>query len=505
MLKATYVLQNFVRIPNIIGRYATVSGAGGSRLRDCRQSFLVFAPLAFLAGCGGGGSSNPVTSTGLEAYVGKSYSEKAIIVNGAMDNLTLTVPSSGKVSGSLTPAASTSSRLESGLTYSYEGDMSLVTGGVSFVGTFGSLIATIQGTLPNAPSTTGGSFTITYGGQTYGPFPFGGTYSTGTGTGASYSVTVLPQIAGLTDMVPYSINSSGEVVGYASSLSAGHAFKWTASGGTVDLTNEPGFPKGSNSSLAIQVNDAGQICGNSYVYSNLLSTSSGFLENNGSISTFSEDAGFEGLTVAGLFADGTVIASETVASNDGGNITQTVGFKGGKATPIGNSNDVFALGVNPIANFTTGIVSYAGATQQWFTFTEGGSIDKVPASSYANFNIRDISGSLVTGPNGEIVVDRTDNQHIEIYGGPNANVDTGVSGTPTSINGAGVVTVNGTTPEIWSKAGGLVSLQSRIPTSLNLTLDGVEGINNAGQVICHGKLGTGASLKSVAVLISPSK
>jgi hypothetical protein len=51
----------------------------------------------------------------------------------------------------------------------------------------------------------------------------------------------------------------------------------------------------------------------------------------------------------------------------------------------------------------------------------------------------------------------------------------------------------------------LVSLQSRIPTSLNLTLDGVEGINNAGQVICHGKLGTGASLKSVAVLISPSK
>ena len=72
----------------------------------------------------------------------------------------------------------------------------------------------------------------------------------------------LGTLGGLTSSA-YAINAGGQVVGSAQTASGvTHAFSWTKAGGMVDLGTLPGIY--NNQSIAMAVNDAGQVAGDSY-------------------------------------------------------------------------------------------------------------------------------------------------------------------------------------------------------------------------------------------------
>lgn len=65
---------------------------------------------------------------------------------------------------------------------------------------------------------------------------------------------VLP---GGTDSYAWSVNASGQVVGFSSAAGGSHGFLWTQGGGMQDLGTLPGGATG----VTMSINDAGEVVG----------------------------------------------------------------------------------------------------------------------------------------------------------------------------------------------------------------------------------------------------
>ena len=277
------------------------------------------------------------------------------------------------------------------------------------------------------------------------------------------------------------INDAGQVVGYSQIDSVGdaHAFLWSSATGMVDLGTLPGYTQ----SGAAAINDSGQVVGGaSYdpkdgthgARSAFLYTSAGGMIDLG--------------TLGGYFGAASAI-------NDAGQVV-------GTSTTAPPVPDFFGTG-QPYAP------TYAFV---WSEATGMVNLGTLPGDNTSEATAINDSGEVVGdsqlvkgGGMGEIT-------HAFLYTGEGGMIDLGTLGgedsAATGVNDSGLVigdssidpgNVNAPSYAfIWSKATGMVNLNSLLPPSSGWVLNSAIAINNEGQIIGSGN--NGAYLLNLAAI-----
>jgi len=309
----------------------------------------------------------------------------------------------------------------------------------------------------------------------------------------SYQVTEIPKLAG-PFLGPQAINNKGEVVGYADidANQVEHAFLYSA-GTTRDLGALDGTYSG-----AWDVNDSTEVTGN---YDAPSGDERAFLYRGGTMQALGTLGGTFSNAKA-INAAGTVVGQSSDTNEDyfcfiysGGQMSAMPTL--GTSPPYCDANAINDLG--HVAGFSI----TSNNEQHVFVFRDG--------------TMTDLGAGL---PNYGVRVDGINNDDDVIgmwaYGGYAGYTGflyrAGVMGPlaggytePSDINNAGVVVgyaIFGLDGHafIWDQTNGLQDLNGLIDPSLDLTLGGVQGINDVGQMTGTGQRADGTQ---VAIVLTP--
>ena len=322
-----------------------------------------------------------------------------------------------------------------------------------------------------------------------------------------YTVTDLGTLPGNKVAAAYALNNSGEVAGTSSAPTAAIATIFNAGKATSVST------LGSNVSVATAINDTGQIAGYNFFYSNPNFNPQAFLYSNGSMKSINSPSLFpSGAEAWGINNSGQVIGTGYLSSSS----FHAFLYSGGKMTDLGppGSYQASAAAINNLGQivgsyyFTT---SGAGA----FIYSNG-KITQLPvpagASAVSAYAIND-NGAIA----GALYFTSGSPPHAASYSN-GVWTDLGAiagaaSNLAKGINIAGQVVGTAYFPQTQyhppkpgkhvpfiSSSGGLVDLNTLIPTGTGFTITDALGINDSGQIVCNA---TNASGSEHAVLLTP--
>lgn len=288
-----------------------------------------------------------------------------------------------------------------------------------------------------------------------------------------YSLTDLGTFGG-TSIIPTSINSGGQVVGYGAVTGSGdqHAFSWSG-GSLVDLGT-----LGQTQSWANGINDNGVIVGQA----GGSSVNTTFTDNNGTFTILPGSVS----QVAGINNSG-VIAGATGPSGSSHAIT----YSGGSITQLESSfSSSVSDAINNLGQVAGTYYSSLNAPVQGFLYS-GGSLTTLGSLGG--------SGTWVYGLNdsGQVVgSSKTGAGSWDAYlYSAGSMVDLGVGGNAYGINDAGqVVGADGNSGGAFLYQNGALTLLNDVTdfgsTSFQ-TLDDARAINGSGQIVGFGSTTSG--------------
>lgn len=449
-------------------------------MKRLQSLIAVLGIVTLLTGCAGSGDTTSSGGGGNPGapYEGKTYTEKSVPFSGGKTgDVTISVDATGKISGKLTsttalPKMTASSRAAGNFVYDALGSFTGDSGGFRLA--FLSLTnASITGTLPGPPATVGGTFTIVINGTNYGPYPFGGTISGGSG---KYDISIIGLLPGASYSQPNDINDNGMVVGGSDANGGLDSFTWTKTGGLKDMNVTAQY------SSALFVNNNGVVVGQFTPVSGDLYHPHVYVSQTGSGGTdIGLPSGYTSILPAGLTANGVVIAEGSVPNNTG-TIPETAVSYNGSFTEIGPAPMSQVVSVCKNTGLVYGNVYNAQGIHQWWKYSGGAT--SVPESFFKNIKIYATVPGAYMGPNNQIIGQKNDNQHAAIFNADGTVIDLGIVGSVKGYNGTTAVVNNDTTgPVVWTQAAGAKPINSLIDPAAGITIFRVWGINAGGQII----------------------
>jgi probable HAF family extracellular repeat protein len=322
-----------------------------------------------------------------------------------------------------------------------------------------------------------------------------------------YTVTDLGTLSGNKVSTAYALNNSGEAAGTSSTPTADIATMFSAGKATsVDTL-------GADVSVATAINGLGGIAGYNIFYSGPISGFQAFLYSSGSMKNLNSPSLFHYGTMAlGINNSGQVVGTGYFSSSQ----FHAFLYSGGKMTDLGppGSYQASAAAINNSGQIVGSYYLTSGATGT-FIYSKGKMTKlPVPAGSSA-------VGAFAINDNGEIAGALYSTSGAPPHAASYSNgvwTDLGaitgaISNLAQGINIAGQVV--GTAffsptqyeppkpgkhvPFIHS-GGGLVDLNTLIPSGGVFTLTDAVGINDSGQILCNA---TTAGSNQHAVLLTP--
>ena len=480
-----------------------------------RFSCALVLICAFLVGCSGSGVST--IGGGLKnfgaAYAGKSYQSGSFAV-GASSNavLVMNVDSSGAINSTITiSAASALSKKAVSLDSSvirpqaasgvYSGSGNFTGDSGAFSTLFAGLSGTVSGNAPTPPDTTGGNFTLTINGVSYGPFAF----KAPTTVPGAYAITIIGLPANADYSQANAINDSGLVVGGASTNNGLDAFKWDAKGGLVDLGTF-----GGQYASAQFVNNSGTIEGQFTPATSDLYHAHAFVYSGNGFQDLAIPAGYTASEPAGIDNAGNAYAAASVPNNSG--TVPSTAFVGGTASgeigpnPSSQKNQIMGVSQNGI------VYGNVYDTKKITVFWNLGG-KAVSATDFAAIGYSATIPAFSTGPNGEVLSRISANNHAAVFDiQRDASIDLGLVGFCTGYNAAGTAVGNATDAVgnsygfVWTQSTGARNLNSLIDPASGATIFAARGINASGQIICQVSSKTiRSSALGIAAVLTPVK
>jgi len=307
---------------------------------------------------------------------------------------------------------------------------------------------------------------------------------------SGYTITDLGTLAGTESAVSeaFGINASGQITGVSdTSNERFHAFLYDPILGMVDigtLTGPDGYSVGKS------INSSGQVTGGSptvddvngraFLYAGGAMTDLGTLGGSGSI-------GY------GINSSGQVTGSSYVSDVPNKRYEHAFLYSGGTMTDLGTlgGRASVALAIND-AGQITGFASTAGDRATHAFLYQGRRMIDIGTLGGASEGFGINNSGQITGfsePSPSV-------RHAFLYSG-GSMIDLGTVGTDTwswgySINASGQVVGLSGTPNVdskaflWTSAGGMVDLNSLIPSGSGWQLNTAFGINDAGQITGRG-------------------
>ncbi len=320
----------------------------------------------------------------------------------------------------------------------------------------------------------------------------------------TYTVTDLGTLSGNSVSQGLALNDSGEAAGssstptaaIATAFSGGQAISISTLGGSVSVGNA--------------INNSGEIVGWNSYDSNANFDPQAFLYSNGGMQNINSPSLFHSGTQAyGINNAGEVVGTGYINSST----FHAFLYTGGKMKDIGPAGafQAIAYAVNNSGQIV-GTYSLNSGASGTFLFTNGKmSLLGNPAGSSGAFGVAindhgEIAGSLFPGIGGSHAASFSNGAWTDLGSFPGAQ-GTGAN----AINTAGQIVGTAIFPPTYkpfkpgkhvpviSTAGGLVDLNTLIPTGTGFTLTDAVDINNSGQILCDA---TNASGSEHAVLLT---
>jgi probable HAF family extracellular repeat protein len=324
----------------------------------------------------------------------------------------------------------------------------------------------------------------------------------------TYSVTDLGTIAGDSVSTGYALNNAGQAAGSSSTPTAAIAALFS-NGKATNIST-----LGSNVSLATGINLSGEIVGWNDFYSNPNFEPQAFLYSNGSMKNIDSPS---------VFASGT----EASAINDAGEVVGTGYFtsgtfhaflySGGKMTDLGppGALQASAVAINNSGQIIGGYYLTKGGAGEFLVTNGKMTTLPVPpgSSAVSAFAINDsgeIAGALLFASGAPSHAAKFANGVWTDLG-----AITGASATrATGINLAGEIVGTALFPQTQyhppkpgkhvpfiAITGGLVNLNTLVPTGTGFVLTDAVAINDLGQILCNATNSVG---RKHAVLLRPN-
>jgi probable HAF family extracellular repeat protein len=285
----------------------------------------------------------------------------------------------------------------------------------------------------------------------------GDSYDPGATTGVMFSGGTLKSIVG----TPTAINASGEIAGYFTPNGATQFNAYLYSNGrTTDLNSKSLFPAGSQAS---GINNSGEVVGTGYLSS---SNFHAFVYSGGKMTDLGPPGAFQANAYA-INTSGQIVGTYALNSGVSGTFLYTNGTM--TALPVPNSSSVgYGYAINDSGEI-------AG-----FLFIDSG---QYHAAKFSNGSWTDLG--VLTGS---------------------------LQNEAKAINASGQIVGTSVFPSTYkpfkagqhvpfiSTAGGLVNLNTLIPSGTGFTLTDAVAINAAGEILCDA---TNAGGNEHAVLLSP--
>jgi probable HAF family extracellular repeat protein len=308
-----------------------------------------------------------------------------------------------------------------------------------------------------------------------------------------YSVTEIPSLGGWYTE-PRRVNNKGQVTGfsYLANSETSHAFLYS-SGSSKDLGT-----LGGPESYGRDLNDAGDVVG----VSETTSGDRAFLYHAGAMRNLGT-LGAPYSEAWGINDSGQIVGG----SYDSNGSMRAFIYEGGAMTSLGTLGGDYSEAYDVSGNGKVAGMSYTAANEQDLFVYENGSMTDA-GSGAPNMSL------LV-----EAINDRTD--VVGMWAPPQGYAGytgflyrDGVLGTlvdgysePADVNNAGVVVGyaifgNEGHAFVWDATQGIQDLNTLVDSSLGLTLQVVQGINDVGQIVGRGTRNSDGA--SVAVLLTPT-
>jgi len=306
-----------------------------------------------------------------------------------------------------------------------------------------------------------------------------------------YTVTDLGTLPGDSVAKAYALNNSGEVAGDSSNPTAAIATMFSAGKATSINT------LGADVSVATALNGLGEIVGYNIFYSSTSPDFQAFLYNNGRKANINSASLFpSGTQALGINNSGQVVGTGYLSS---GNFHAFL-YSGGKMTDLGPAGayQASAIAINNSGQIIGGYFLNSGAAGE-FLYSNGKftTLPEPAGSSVSAFAINDngeIVGALYPNSGGAVHAAKFLNGVWTNLGA----ISGAASSTAKAINNSGQIVGTAIFPQTQyhppkpgkhvpfiSTAGGLVDLNTLIPSGTGFTLSDAVGINDSGQIVCN--------------------
>jgi probable HAF family extracellular repeat protein len=323
-------------------------------------------------------------------------------------------------------------------------------------------------------------------------------------TAQTYTVLDLGTLPGNSVSKAYALNDAGEAAGVSETPTAAIATMF--SGGKVASIST----LGSSVSIANAINGSGEIVGWNSYDSNANFDPQAFVYSNGSMLNINSATLFPSGTEAnGINNSGEVVGTGYLSASN----FHAFLYSGGKMKDLGPSGafQASAYAINTSGQIV-GSYSLNSGVSGTFLYTNG-MMTTVPnpAGTRGAFGVAindngEIVGALYPSAGGSHAAKFSDGEWTDLGNFPGAT-----GSEANAINTAGEIVGTAIFPPIYkpfragkhvaviSTAGGLVNLNTLIPSGSGFTLTDAVGINDAGQILCDA---TNASGNEHAVLLS---
>lgn len=303
--------------------------------------------------------------------------------------------------------------------------------------------------------------------------------------GAGYTLTDLGTLTSYCGG-PSAINDSGQVVGGLLFPNPNHAFLYSA-GAMTDINPIPG-----GFSTAAGINGLGQVVG--MFAASTADTPSPYLFSAGTFTDLTPVLGGGAGFVTGINDSGQITGSNQFAQafryDSSSGLIDLGNLGGGSATGLAINRKGWVVGNSALSPAGSNVIHaflFDGTMHDLGTL--GGDFSVANAINGTGVVVGD--ARTASGADHAFLYDGTMHDLI-----PPGSAFDAVSSSAVSINDLGQVVGNYFTatgqsrPFIWSAATGIMDLNTVVPASSGLTLGGVAGINNHGQIVATGNFGT---------------